>query len=631
MSNTHSLATRLRTMSDAQLHHAITQREIRATGIHDLFDLAEAFLDRAAVQRALTRLDRTTLAVIGAVGRITADGSEATAQASVEDVVSHLSGYSDRPWDTAVIARRAEHASALLLLEPREEGYASYSSIDEHFDDSSNGPVPSLEDLAAPLPPTVAGRVPRVDQGAIDRLAAERAFSATTAVAELLIELERDPAHELAKGGVSLPDTKRLAHAMAVDTSSVAAFLALAQCAGLVALDGGSWLLTEPGASWLQQPSGRRWADLAGAWVAALPFGVRRVLGSRSHAIWGEELRTYTHWYYPAGGEWMASRVADCARDAELLGVTASGTSSTPGTLLLADDDSAEKVMTGRFPLAVETVYLQHDLSIVAPGPLAPHVDARLRTFADTDSRTLASSYRISTSSVNRALAHGETAESILDFLTQIAPTGIPQPVRYLIGEASARYGLLRVGPLHDADAADAAARSYLRTDHPNLLDMIRVDQNLPGLALTRVAPERMISRLEPDLLFWALTDARYPVAAENERHEIVALRRHRRAEPGRHGENDALLALIARLKQAAAEAPDDTGQAWLSRRLEVAIREKATVSVSVAMPNGAVIDYLLEPASVSNGRLRAHDRKSAIERTLPLSSIVSLGPATAS
>ncbi|MEO6505900.1 MAG: helicase-associated domain-containing protein [Terrimesophilobacter sp.] len=616
-------------MSDAQLHRAVTEREIRAIGIHDLFDLAEAFLERTAVQRALTRLDRTTLAVIGAVGRITADGSEAAGHASVEDVISHLSGYSDRAWDAAVIARRAEHAAAMLLLEPRGHGYASYSSIDEHFDDTSNALIPSLEDLAAPLPPTVAGRVPRGDQGAIDRLAAERAYSATTATAELLVELERNPARELAKGGVSLPDTKRLAHAMAVDPGSVATFLSLADSAGLACLEGGLWLPTERGTPWLQQPPGRRWAELAGAWVSALPFGVRRVLGSRSHAVWGDELRTYTRWYYPAGGEWIASRVADCARDAELLGVTAGGTSSTPGTLLLAEDESAEKAMTSRFPLGVETVYLQHDLSIVAPGPLAPHLDARLRTLADAESRTLASSYRISTGSVNRALAHGETAESLLGFLAQIAPTGIPQPVRYLIGEASARYGLLRVGPLHDADFAEAAARSYLRTDHSNLFDMIRVDQNLPGLFLTRVAPDRMISRLEPDVLFWALTDARYPVAAENERHEIVALRRHRIAKPGRREENDALLALIARLKQEAADAPDDAGQAWLSRRLEVAIRDKTTVSVSVAMPGGAIVDYLLQPASVGNGRLRAHDRKSAIERTLPLSSIVSLNPAS--
>ena len=60
-----------------------------------------------------------------------------------------------------------------------------------------------------------------------------------------------------------------------------------------------------------------------------------------------------------------------------------------------------------------------------------------------------------------------------------------------------------------------------------------------------------------------------------------------------------------------------------------MAIRDKTTVSVSVAMPGGAIVDYLLQPASVGNGRLRAHDRKSAIERTLPLSSIVSLNPAS--
>ena len=69
--------------------------------------------------------------------------------------------------------------------------------------------------------------------------------------------------------------------------------------------------------------------------------------------------------------------------------------------------------------------------------------------------------------------------------------------MRYLIGEASARYGLLRVGPLHDADS-QTGARSYLRTDHTNLLDMIRVDQSLQGLCLTRVAPDRMITGSNP-------------------------------------------------------------------------------------------------------------------------------------
>ena len=45
-------------------------------------------------------------------------------------------------------------------------------------------------------------------------------------------------------------------------------------------------------------------------------------------------------------------------------------------------------------------------------------------------------------------------------------------------------------------------------------------------------------------------------------------------------------------------------------------------------MPGGEVIDYLLEPASVGNGRFRARDRHADIERTLPLSSVVSITPA---
>jgi hypothetical protein len=45
-------------------------------------------------------------------------------------------------------------------------------------------------------------------------------------------------------------------------------------------------------------------------------------------------------------------------------------------------------------------------------------------------------------------------------------------------------------------------------------------------------------------------------------------------------------------------------------------------------MPNGKVVDYRLEPASVSGGRLRARDPLSEIERTLPLSSIAAVSDA---
>ncbi|MGH3705987.1 MAG: helicase-associated domain-containing protein, partial [Agromyces sp.] len=69
---------------------------------------------------------------------------------------------------------------------------------------------------------------------------------------------------------------------------------------------------------------------------------------------------------------------------------------------------------------------------------------------------------------------------------------------------------------------------------------------------------------------------------------------------------------------------------AWLARQLEAAARSKETLTVTVRMPGGDTADYLLAPASVANGRLRARDRKADIERTLPLSAIAAVSPAPA-
>ena len=45
-------------------------------------------------------------------------------------------------------------------------------------------------------------------------------------------------------------------------------------------------------------------------------------------------------------------------------------------------------------------------------------------------------------------------------------------------------------------------------------------------------------------------------------------------------------------------------------------------------MPDGRVVDYLLEPTGVGGGRVRGRDRAADIERTLPLSSVRGVRPA---
>lgn len=629
MSDTLSLARRLRALDDDALARAIRRRRVRPGPVKDFFDLAEALLDRASIQRQLSRLDRGTLAVIAAIADAGHGRSDRTA--TVDDVVAVLGRYDEAP-TRADVDHRIAAAVELLLVEEEAGRVAAFDSVAEQLRSWPAFGLPGLPALASANPPTVLRPVAETETRFIDRVASERAFASTTEVAELLVELEREPARELARGGIALPDTKRLANAMAVDLGSVARLVKVADDAHLLARESGSWMITDAGGAWLLESSGERWRRLVAGWVERIPADIRAMMAERGHFLWGDGLRHLIAWLYPAGGEWLDRRVAEYSDEAEALGITANQAPSGPGTVLLIEGaDAAARAMAPLLPREVEQVYLQHDLSVVAPGPLAPSVDYRLRSLADVENRALASSYRVSTSSMNRAMAAGETADTVRQFLGGISLTGIPQPLDYLIGEAANRYGLLRAGQIDgasDPSGPGARARSYLRSDDSALLDAIAVDQNLSAIGLTGAGDHRLESRYPLDTVFWVLSDARYPVAAENGAGEIVALRRRRHARAASDPGLDPVDDLVARLRVGSDADPDEPTDAWMARQLDIAIRGRAAVTVSVRMPDDSVIEYQLEPTSVAGGRLRARDRRSAIERTLPLASIVGLGPA---
>jgi hypothetical protein len=575
-----ALAGQLRSLTDEDLAQLIAVREVREHGIRDFFDLADALLNPESVQRALSRLDRHVLIAL-------ADDGPAV--------------------DAAALAR----ARALALV----------------LDD---GEVPAIVRDALPdldqAPPAALAPVSRTDPAFTDRVAADHAFTTTAAVAELVGELQREPARELAKGGIALPDTKRLAQATGVELDAVPALVGIAERAGLVAIDGGRWMPTASASDWLLSGMGERWAHLAGAWLERLPDDIRTVLGERSGATWGDRLLDYVDWLFPLGGDWMRDRVAVYSRDAELLGITAGNVPSTPARTLLAQplpgaapskNPVAAASMSALFPAPVDKVYLQHDLSIVSPGPLATHLDVRLRVLADAEGRALASTYRVSAASLTRALALGETEAGLREFLRGISLTGIPQPLDYLLRETATRFGLVRVR-VHGTGA-------HVHSTDATILRTLAVDQSLAALGLS---PDEhgLRSRFSRDVVFWTLADHRYPVAAEDDRGAIVVLRRHRatsRSEPA----SVPASALVERLRVGSTE-PGDDDRAWLARQLDLAIRGKVPLTVTVALPTGESVDYQLEPASIAGGRLRARDRHADIERTLPLGSITGIRPA---
>lgn len=622
-----TLASRLRALDDAALRRTIEIRSVSPTGIHDFFDLAETLLEPAAIQRALSHLDRATLAVLAVAGELTAaaDPATATIAPTFGDLAGRLSELGGSPAAAADVAERAAELDSLMLALLSDGRLRPYDPVSAHLRTWPNDGLPSATELASAAAPSALAPLSDTDIRFTDRLAAERAFATVSSIAELVNELSREPARELSRGGLGLPDTKRLAAIMSVNLEAVLPLLAIAARGDLIARDAGYWMETETGEAWLLEGTTRRWATLARSWQVALPPDVRGILPQRPGVSWGERLHSFVAWIYPAGGQWMDDRVTEFARDAELIGVTAHQTTSSAGASLLAGDlDAALATMTESLPAEVGAVYLQHDLSIVSPGPLAPSIDARLRSVADVESRELASSYRITASSVNRALAAGETADSLLDFLRGISLTGIPQPVEYLIKESAARYGRVRVGSI---EPNELQAQGYVCSTDTALLGTIMVDQTLAPLGLIRTDEDRLTSRFAVDIVFWALSDARYPVAAENAKSEIVHLRRHRLARIVPVAAPDPIASLVEKLR-AGDGGEGHAADAWLSRQLDTAIKAKQTVTVSIAMPGGTVVDYLLEPASVGGGRFRARDRHADIERTLPLSSIISITPA---
>ena len=610
--STLALAARLRAMDDENLVAALAMRSIAPAGIRDFFDLADALLTADAIQECLSRLDRRSLGALSALGAASGPG-QAGQRMSAQAIDTGL----------GIAPATLSDLSDLLLLDEDDHGFTSYDEVAQQLQRWPAIGLPNPVSFTDQVPPIEYPRLPATDRPTTDHLAAEHAFSATTATAELLFELEREPARLLARGTIGLPETRRLAQVMAIDDAAVPLLIAAAERAGLVSRETSQLHAADGHADWLGLAASERWLTLAEAWAAGLPIDIRSRLAERPEVLWGDGLRDWLAWLYPGGGDWLRERVDARRQEAERLGITANEVLSSAGAALLAGDAAgAGSLLAAQLPAAVDKVYLQNDLSVVAPGPLEPTIDTRLRTMADVEGRALASSYRMSASSISRAVASGETAESILAFLVEISLTGLPQPLRYLIDETAARHGMLRVGELA---TGDPPAVSYIRSDDSVLLGAVLIDHSLAVLGLTASDMHQIVSRRDRSQVFWALVEARYPVAAEDSAGRIVSLRRRPPADNAVAEPANPLRVLVERLRLVDAGSPADTGQAWLSRQLEAAIRDKSTLTVSVRMPSGAIVDYRLEPASIAGGRLRARDQVSEIERTLPLSSIAAV------
>ncbi len=608
-----ALAARLRDLDDEIVARVIRERAISPGSLRDVFDLAEALLDPAALALALSGLTRRTLAALATAAEHEEGATPAELAARLNRTVDEVLHDLDAAMDALLVDRTPTHVSVWPAVAAELAAWPARG-------------LPSAAELrSAALPPALAP-VDDADRRFLDRGAAERAFTTTIAVTEVILALADAPGRLLARGGLSLPDAKRLAAAAGCELDDVPTLTDLATLAGLIDDDAGMTRPTELGDAWRRQPLAERWSALAAAWRAALPAELVSLLAERAESRWGSGLIDFVDWLYPAGGGPLLARLRRRGLQADRLGIAADGRPSSIGrTLVARDAEAAAAVLAPLVPAEVDQVYVQHDLTIVSPGPLAGAIDEHLRRVADVESSGLAGRYRITAESVTRAIAMGETAEGLTAFLISISLTGVPQPLAYLIDETARRYGAVRVGALEPDEAAELGGRTAVRSDEPLLLEAILIDAATASLALRRVGPQRAVSRFEAAVVLWTLIDARYPAASDE---GTVTPER-----PGRTRTraippvvDDTVAAAVARIRSGSTVGIDGDS-AWVARQWELALRGKLSLRATVRLPDGSERSFDLEPTGIAAGRVRGRDKAADIERTLPVSSITALEP----
>jgi len=583
MTTTADLATRLRAMPDDELARLVVARRLPAAVLADtgpqhatdFFDLAEALRADDAVDAALEHLPRATLLAL----RDGSDDPDALAPAVALGLAD-----AEGAVDDAVAARLSAHPDVA-------------------------GVEPGGPDQARPAAPAAE----TADQDRARATGAERAFATMTVLAELLRAVAAGDVRELVKGGIGTPLARTLGERVGADAEVVPDRLALLGRIGLADAGEGRWRVTDDGRAWLGTAWPERWVDLTTRWWRSLDPAVHDVLGAAGDDL--GDLVAVGRWAFPAGARWLDAVLLDVAGTAEVLGIAVEATVTTTGRAVLGGDVAAA---AADLPPTVEGVYLQHDLTVIAPGPLSPADDEALRSVADLEAPGLAARYRVSEDSVRRAFRAGTTHDELLALLDRLSATDVPQPLRYLVDQVAARDG----GIVVDLDPTGTGTRVV---GTPDQLDLVGVDAELRQLGWDRVDLTTLVTTHPPHVVHAALEEQRYPaVLTPAARPVAQAAPPVRRRAAGRTPEQ-AARALVDRLRLTTERGEAEPEQEWLGRQIDLAVRGKTPIRLTVRMPDGSERPFSIVPTSVAAGRVRGRDTAVDVERTLPLSLVVAV------
>lgn len=501
-----------------------------------------------------------------------------------------------------------------------------------------------------------------IGQGEVDEQAGGHALASIARLRDLLEAWSTEPPSVLRSGGLAIRDFASAMRLLSTDAPTASLSIELAHAAGLLADDQEErpvWTPTDAFDLWVDGPAPTQWAALALAWLSmprlpGLASDRTNVLANEldRKAVIGLRLGVLSLLAEaPAGalidqasisavlndrqprraGQLREQVISSTFAEGLLLGMMVEGALSTAARALITDapkdrEAKAAAAMAAAMPALVDHVLIQADMTIIAPGPVATSLGAALRRVADIESRGHASVYRISESSIQRALESGWDAAQIRGVLTAASTTGLPQALGYLIDDTARRHGAVRVG----------TASSYLRCDNEATISTILADRRLRTLDLARIADTVIVSQAPSGELISGLRSAGYAPAAEapdgtvvvrNLRQHRAPSPRHRRIATARPDPTTLITAAVKGLRAGdrAAHAPRQNtiaGPAGVSEMkattstaiiaaIRTAISEATPLWIGYADTDGTTTEQIIDPIRISGGTVTAFDHRT--------------------
>jgi hypothetical protein len=508
----------------------------------------------------------------------------------------------------------------------------------------------------------------------VDGTGGGQALATVDRLGRLLDAIGQNPPPALKSGGLGVRELRRLAKTLGTDEPTTALDVEVLAASGMIAAADSrgrvteSWTPTADADDFLDGPDEAAWAQVGAVWLDLrrnpARVGTRDASDKPMNALspelswirgpaerrfvlnalgelppgWGLDPASLTAllaWRSPLRpAEQRDAVIASTIAEATALGLVAFTALTTAGRRLLAGSVAeAEAALQAALPTPVDTVMVQADLTVVAPGRLVPHLAARLGQVADVESAGSATVYRVTPQSIRRALDAGVSTAELHDLFAVHSKTGVPQALTYLIDDVGRRYGVLRLGK----------ASTYLRSDDPALIDQAVAEASTMGIVLRRLAPTVAISTAAmPELMAQLRTGGLVP-AAEDSSGAVLDIRprpqrtkqpvpqyQHWREPPAPSDEQ--LESLISRMRSA-----DRTGSLYSHGDVQLngdtmgvlrdAVDHRKPLWIGYVDADGGTTHRMIEPVAMSSGAIVAYDRLRGAVRTFVLHRITGVRP----